>query len=86
MIRSGGLSLTDEAKPTHALAEDARWAAHARCFTSIRDLNRNEPGPLGLPDTRAGSFTQALYDEAKKHGWIMISIKDDRKRIFAFET
>ncbi len=28
-------------------------------------------GPaLGLPDTKIGTFTQALYDEAKKQGWV----------------
>jgi phosphoglycolate phosphatase-like HAD superfamily hydrolase len=38
-----------------------------------------------LPDTKVGTFTQALYDEAKKDGWTIISMKDDWKRIFAFE-
>jgi phosphoglycolate phosphatase-like HAD superfamily hydrolase len=43
-------------------------------------------GPAqGLPDTRVGTFTQALYDEAKKKGWTVISMKNDWKRIFAFE-
>ncbi len=43
-------------------------------------------GPAqGLPDTRVGTFTQALYDEAKKQGWIVISMKNDWKRIFEFE-
>ena len=43
-------------------------------------------GPAqGLPDTKVGTFTQALYDEAKKGGWIVISMKNDWKRIFAFE-
>jgi len=43
-------------------------------------------GPAqGLPNTRIGTFTQALYDEAKKQGWIIISMKDDWKRIFSFE-
>ncbi len=43
-------------------------------------------GPaLGLPDTKVGTFTQALYDEAKKEGWTVISMKNDWKRIFAFE-
>ena len=27
---------------------------------------------------------QALYDEAKKQGWVVVSMKDDWKRIFAF--
>jgi phosphoglycolate phosphatase-like HAD superfamily hydrolase len=43
-------------------------------------------GPAqGLPDTKVGTFTQALYDEAKKDGWTLISMKNDWKRIFAFE-
>jgi hypothetical protein len=29
--------------------------------------------------------SQALYDEAKKNGWSVISMKNDWKRIFAFE-
>jgi phosphoserine phosphatase len=43
-------------------------------------------GPAqGLPDTKVGTFTQALYDEAKKNGWIVISMKNDWKKLFAFE-
>ena len=43
-------------------------------------------GPAqGLPATRVGTFTQALYDEAKQQGWVVISMKHDWKRIFAFE-
>jgi hypothetical protein len=43
-------------------------------------------GPAdGLPDTKVGTFTQTLYDEAQSKGWTVISIKKDWKRIFAFE-
>ena len=43
-------------------------------------------GPAqGLPDSRVGTFTPALYDEAKKKGWTVISMKNDWKRIFAFD-
>ena len=43
-------------------------------------------GPVqGLPDTKVGTFTPALYDEAKKKGWTVISMKTDWKRIFAFD-
>ena len=43
-------------------------------------------GPAqGLPATKVGNFTQELYDKAKKDGWIVISMKDDWKQIFAFE-
>ena len=43
-------------------------------------------GPAqGLPGTKVGTFTQALHDEAQKRGWNVISIKNDWRRIFAFE-
>jgi phosphoglycolate phosphatase-like HAD superfamily hydrolase len=43
-------------------------------------------GPAqGLPDTRVGAFTKALYDEAKKNGWIVISMKKDWKKIFTWQ-
>jgi phosphoglycolate phosphatase-like HAD superfamily hydrolase len=43
-------------------------------------------GPArGLPNTKVGTFTPALDDEAAKNGWVVISMKDDWKRIFAFE-
>ena len=43
-------------------------------------------GPAtGLPDTRVGKFSQALYDEAKKNDWTVISMKNDWTRVFAFE-
>ena len=43
-------------------------------------------GPAqGLPDTKVGAFTQALYDEAKKKNWTVISIKNDWNKIFPFD-
>ncbi len=36
-------------------------------------------------DTKVGTFSQALMEEAKKSGWVVISMKNDWKRIFAFE-
>jgi phosphoglycolate phosphatase-like HAD superfamily hydrolase len=43
-------------------------------------------GPAqGLPDTKEGTFTQALYDQAKQSGWTVVSMKNDWKRVFAFE-
>jgi hypothetical protein len=50
------------------------------------DANREYAyGPAqALPDTKSGTFTQALYDEAKKKGWIVVSMKNDWKHIFSF--
>jgi phosphoglycolate phosphatase-like HAD superfamily hydrolase len=43
-------------------------------------------GPAqGLPDTKVGTFTPALYDEAKKNGWTVISMTNDWRRVFASE-
>jgi phosphoglycolate phosphatase-like HAD superfamily hydrolase len=44
-------------------------------------------GPAqGLPDSKVGTFTPALYDEAKKRGWTVISMKSDWRRVFPFEN
>jgi phosphoglycolate phosphatase-like HAD superfamily hydrolase len=43
-------------------------------------------GPAaGPPDIRVGTSTPALYDEAKRSGWTVISMKHDWQRIFPFE-
>jgi phosphoglycolate phosphatase-like HAD superfamily hydrolase len=38
-----------------------------------------------LPASKVGTFPQALYDLARKQGWVVISMKNDWNRIFAFE-
>jgi phosphoglycolate phosphatase-like HAD superfamily hydrolase len=41
-------------------------------------------GPAeGLPDTRVGTFTQALYEQARRQGWTVVSMKDDWKEVFS---
>ena len=43
-------------------------------------------GPAqGLPASKVGTFTEALYDAATTHGWIVVSMKNDWDRVFAFE-
>jgi hypothetical protein len=43
-------------------------------------------GPAeGLPDTKVGTFTQPLYEEAKKRGWLVVSMKGDWRRLFPFD-
>jgi phosphoglycolate phosphatase-like HAD superfamily hydrolase len=43
-------------------------------------------GPAnGLPDTKFGTFPESLMEEARKKGWVVISMKNDWARIFAFE-
>jgi len=44
-------------------------------------------GPAGnLPDTKVGTFSDALMSEAKKRGWQVISIKDDWNCVFPWES
>jgi phosphoserine phosphatase len=43
-------------------------------------------GPAqGLPASKIGSFPPALYSQAQKQGWTVISMKNDWKRVFSFE-
>jgi len=43
-------------------------------------------GPAGgLPDSKVGTFSEALLTEAQNKGWIVISMKKDWKIIFPFE-
>lgn len=43
-------------------------------------------GPAGgLPDTKVGAFSQSLYEEAGKRGWLVICMKNDWKRVFPFD-
>jgi phosphoserine phosphatase len=43
-------------------------------------------GPAnGLPDSKVGTFSQGLMDEAKQRGWVVISMKEDWKTIFPAE-
>jgi hypothetical protein len=43
-------------------------------------------GPAdGLPATRVGAFPEWLMAEAKYRGWTVISMRNDWRRIFAFE-
>jgi phosphoserine phosphatase len=37
------------------------------------------------PKSKVGTFSDALMAEAKKQSWIVISVKNDWKRVFAFD-
>ena len=43
----------------------------------------------GKPDLKPAKPSpakpRALYDEAKKRGWVVVSMKDDWKRLFPFD-
>ena len=37
------------------------------------------------PDTKGGTFSEALMAQARKRGWSIISMKKDFKKVFAWE-
>jgi haloacid dehalogenase-like hydrolase len=44
-------------------------------------------GPaLGLPAPQLGAFTPALYEQATRAGWTVVSMKDDWNRVFPVEA
>ncbi len=44
-------------------------------------------GPAGgLPETKVGGFSDALMAEAKKSGWVVISMKNDWNSVFRFDN
>ena len=43
-------------------------------------------GPAdGLPDTKVGIFSEALWTEAQRRGWVVVSMRKDFKKIFAWD-
>ena len=67
------------------------WTQGAGGTTLMMLLLHDDPereyayGPAdGLPDTKVGTFPETLMSEAKKKGWVIVSMKNDWKRIFGF--
>jgi phosphoglycolate phosphatase-like HAD superfamily hydrolase len=61
-------------------------AGERLCMLLLHDDAEREYayGPAqGLPNSKIGTFTQALYDQAKSNGWVVISVKNDWGRIFS---
>ena len=59
------------------------WACWC-CTTTVSANTRMDPRKA-CPKSKIGHFSPELYDEAIKDGWIVVSMKNDWKRIFAFE-
>lgn len=79
-----GNSTGDRQMLEYTMAGDGRRLA---ALVLHDDGNREYAyGPAqGLPDSKVGTFSQALHDEAAAKGWHVISMKADWRRIFAFE-
>ena len=80
-----GNSTSDRQMPEYTRAGDN---ARMPMILLHGDAQREyEFGPAqGLPDTKVGTFHQALYDEASTQGWTVVSMKNDRKRTSTFES
>jgi hypothetical protein len=71
---------------SHERATEARKQADRLACEAWNKRMLGFQGPAqGLPDTKVGTLTQALYDEAKKINWTVIGMKNDWKKIFSFE-
>jgi phosphoglycolate phosphatase-like HAD superfamily hydrolase len=68
---------------TRARATARAW--RCCCCTTMACVNTPTGRPKGCRTAKVGTFSQVLYDEAKKGGWVVISMKKDWKRVFAFE-
>jgi hypothetical protein len=93
-----GINLFIGRRPTVAFgnstgdAEMLRWT-QARTGARLEMLVLHDDGKReyaygpaeGLPDTKVGTFPEALLDEARKNGWTVVSMKKDWKRIFQFD-
>ena len=79
-----GNSVGDREMPEYVGAGDG---ARLMMLVLHDDVDREYAyGPArGLPNSKFGTFTAALDDEAKKNGWTVISMKNDWKRVFGFE-
>ena len=66
--------------------EHSYFAARPYCAWRPALVAKYAYGPAcGLPDSKVGTFTQALYDEAQDEDWTVISMKNEWKHTFAFE-
>ena len=81
-----GNSTGDQQMLEYTKAGDGARLCDARACTTTREREYAYGPATGLPETKVGTFTQALYDEAQKNGWTVISMKNDWKVIFPFEN
>jgi phosphoglycolate phosphatase-like HAD superfamily hydrolase len=88
--RRPGLAFGNSSSDDEQMLEYVKAGPGARLSAAIlHDDEKREYayGPAqGLPDTKVGTFSQAMYDIAVKQGWTIVSMKNDWKRIFPFEA
>ena len=78
-----------------ALAEKDPKLRNVEPFKTVLSGDREKIAKLGMKDlekkyaydstSKVGTFSDALMAEAKKNGWVVVSMNNDRKQIFAFE-
>jgi hypothetical protein len=64
-------------------ASRRRLTADYWCCTTMSEREYAYGPANDLPDTKVGTFSQSLMDEAKQRGWTVISMKNDWNRIFS---
>ena len=79
-----GNSTGDRQMLEYTKAGTAPGSQCSSCTTTPRANTPMGP-PRACPTPKSARFPQELYEKAKKDGWIVVSMKTDWKRIFAFE-
>ena len=71
--------------PCAAFAEEGGAGHYAPgSFASFVDVLPGQPA-VGACESKIGTFSDSLMAEAKKDSWTIIGMKNDWKKIFAFE-
>jgi hypothetical protein len=76
---AGGWSQSRRELDRCLVSQRAVWPGRVVINSPFLD---DSPG-ISLADSKVGTFTQALYNEAKSNGWTVISMKKDWKRILS---
>jgi len=66
-------------------AGDGTRLAMLLLHDDVACVNTPTGRPMGCGTARSAPSVRCFYDEAKKGGWVVISMKKDWKRVFAFE-
>ena len=77
---TGDRQMLDTPKPATA------YGSRCWCFTARPSASLRTDLPGDCPTQRSAPSAQALYNKAHQQSWIVISMKNDWKRIFSFES
>jgi hypothetical protein len=78
------VTLCGRTPDVYAACLAAVFAWRCACCTTTKSANMLRTPRKASPKPKPAAFSPELYDEAITDGWIVVSMKNDGKRIFAF--